>query len=69
MNPYPRDPYHEEARRKAGLFRAGEAAIWVWVALAALPIICVILCCVFCGWSSIVGGIMNGVHPTPTPTY
>lgn len=64
-------PYHgptteaPDQRARAGFFRAGQVAIWVWLVLALLPVLLVIACCGLCG----VGGIgALIVTPSPSPS-
>lgn len=57
-----RGPAEQE---KAGLFRAGKVAIWVWVALSLIPIVLILACCGFCGLGSVIGA----ADPSPTPSY
>lgn len=56
--------YKEVESERAGLFRAGKVAIWVWVVLALVPVVVIVACCVLCS----VGGIVGSVLPTATPT-
>lgn len=50
---------------KAGLFKAGKVALWIWVVLALIPVVAIIACCGLCG----LGGIIGSVNPSPTPTF
>lgn len=58
---YPQQPNPDP---NAGLRRAGTAAIWVWVLISLIPIALIIICIMLC----FSGMIINGVHPTPTPS-
>jgi hypothetical protein len=46
----------KEQQARTGLFRAGTVAVWVWVAVTALPILACVGCCGF----SLIGSAING---------
>ncbi len=56
----PANPVMGEA---AGLIRAGKVAVWVWIALAVVPILGILACCGLCG----LGGVIGAGSPSPTP--
>ncbi|WP_229398105.1 hypothetical protein [Micromonospora okii] len=66
QSPYPQHtPAAEEAaRQKAGLFRAGKVAAWVWVVLTIGTIALIAICCGLC----VLGGALGVVLPAPSPT-
>ena len=43
-------------QQKAGFFRAGTVALWVWIVLAVIPVVAVVGCRGLCGLGSVVGG-------------
>lgn len=42
-------PPRQSDEEKAGLFKAGKVAIWMWIALTAVVIAIPIVCCGLCG--------------------
>lgn len=49
----------------ASAARAGKYAVWVWIALALLPIAMVALCFLGCFGSLILGSVTPSTSPTP----
>lgn len=64
---YPAPPQPQSSdvdQQKAGLLRAGKAAIWVWIALSLVPVVVIVGCLGLC----LMGGLIGAVAPAPTPT-
>lgn len=61
--PWPPQQPRQVDEEKAGLFKAGKIAIWMWVALTIVIIAIPIVCCGFCGLGSVIGA----ATPDPTP--
>jgi hypothetical protein len=63
VHPHPTPPPHDP---NAGLRTAGTVAIWVWILIAAIPIVMIVGCFALC----IFGGIMSELDPTdPAPAF
>jgi hypothetical protein len=65
--PPPYGQYQQQAapaeQEKAGLFRAGKVALWVWVVVTLAPILIIGLCCAACfatGMAGTLGGSTSG---------
>ncbi|WP_328850250.1 hypothetical protein OG994_16590 [Micromonospora globbae] len=58
-------PSTPDQQARAGLFRAGQVALWVWIVLSLIPILLILACCGLCGFGSVIGA----VTPTPSPSY
>ncbi|RLK22676.1 hypothetical protein DER29_0515 [Micromonospora sp. M71_S20] len=65
--PSPYDPRAEAERQKAGLFKAGKVAAWVWVSLTVAAVVIVVGCCGLCLFGGVLGVVMPTGTPTPTP--
>ncbi|TDC28354.1 hypothetical protein E1166_30605, partial [Micromonospora sp. KC213] len=65
---HPNQPQHyphaqaEADRQRAGFFRAGKVAAWVWVVATVVPILLIVLCCGLC----MAGGFLGAVLPSPS---
>lgn len=63
--PPPHNPQHNPQHNpnvdheKAGLFRAGKIALWIWIVAAVVPLIAIVLCCALCGFGSILSGTQS----------
>lgn len=65
----PQRPYQpapsDVDRQRAGFFRAGKVAAWVWVVVTVAPIVLVVGCCGLCMFTGVLGSALP--DPTPTP--
>ncbi|MFG3715840.1 hypothetical protein [Micromonospora sp. NPDC047730] len=59
---YPNHPQYEAERQRAGFFRAGKVAAWVWVAVTVIPLVLILVCCGLC----LAGGTLGAVIPAPS---
>lgn len=50
------------SREQDDFFNAAKWGVWVWIALSALPIVAVLLCCFGCFGMGIVGSATEGVQ-------
>lgn len=62
--PHPGWQAQQAEQEKAGLFKAGKIALWVWIVLAVAPVVAVLGCCGLC----MVSGVLGAATPTTTPT-
>jgi hypothetical protein len=66
-NGYPPRPPSAAEREKAGLFRAGKVALWVWIAVMLAPILLIGLCLLGCftGMFGLVGAVATSRSGPP----
>jgi hypothetical protein len=66
-NGYPPQPPSAAEREKAGLFRAGKVALWVWIAVTLAPILLIGLCLLGCftGMFGLVGSVATSTSDPP----
>jgi hypothetical protein len=66
-NGYPPQPPSAAEHEKAGLFRAGKVALWVWIAVTLAPILLIGLCLLGCftGMFGLVGAVATNTPGQP----
>lgn len=52
-------------QEKAGLFKAGKVALWVWIVITVVPILFIVGCCVACWGAGLLGSVMPAPSQTP----